>query len=157
MLVPVPILNMPSFWASWGSESAIIRVRARSACDAPCTELASCSPEGLRIKVGRVHTIRGGVDPRELSLVEVDEGGSFLLHDLVGFGLTQWRHLPAAICCKTQNKNTFTSGILGGSFSSLTTNIRAATFRIRYSVKQTNWLMCGYVRFDYFPAKTFQA
>lgn len=50
--------------------------------------MASSIPEGLGIEVGRVHTVGGGVDARELPLVEVDEGGGFLLHYLVGLGLT---------------------------------------------------------------------
>lgn len=64
------------------------------------TQLAAGVPEGLRVEVGGVDAVRGRVDPGQLLLVEVDEGGGFLLHHLVGFGLTEWRHLPAAVGCQ---------------------------------------------------------
>lgn len=64
------------------------------------TKLAASAPEGLGVEVGGVHAVRGRVDAGQLSLVEVDEGRGFLLHHLVGFGLTERRHLPAAVGCR---------------------------------------------------------
>lgn len=53
------------------------------------TQLAAGVPERLRVEVGGVHAVRGGVDAGQLALVEEGEGRSFLLHHLVGFGLAQ--------------------------------------------------------------------
>lgn len=53
------------------------------------TKLAAGVPEGLGVEVGGVHAVGGRVDAGELLLVEVDEGCGFLLHHLVGFGLTE--------------------------------------------------------------------
>lgn len=53
------------------------------------TKLAASAPEGLGVEVGGIHTIRRRVDAGELLLVELNEGCSFLLHHLVGFGLAQ--------------------------------------------------------------------
>lgn len=69
------------------------------------TELAAGAPEGLRVEVGGVHAVRGRVDAGELPLVELDEGSGFLLHHLVGFGLAERRHLPAAVGCTEQDQN----------------------------------------------------
>lgn len=68
------------------------------------TELTASVPEGLRVEVGGVDPVRGRVDPGELPLVELDEGGRFLLHQLVSFGLAQRRHLPAAGGCQIKHK-----------------------------------------------------
>lgn len=53
------------------------------------TQLAAGVPEGLRVEVGGVDAVGRRVDPGQLLLVEVDEGRGFLLHHLVGFGLTE--------------------------------------------------------------------
>lgn len=53
------------------------------------TKLAPSIPEGLRVEVGGVHTVRGRIDAGQLPLVELNEGRCFLLHHLVGFSLTQ--------------------------------------------------------------------
>lgn len=69
------------------------------------TELAAGVPEGLRVEIGGVHSVRAGVDAGELPLVELDEGRRFLLHQLVSFGLAQRRHLPAAARCHGKHKH----------------------------------------------------
>lgn len=58
-------------------------------CSCAHTKLAAGIPEGLGVEVGGVHAVRGRVDPGELLLVKVDERCGFLLHHLVGFGLTE--------------------------------------------------------------------
>lgn len=69
------------------------------------TKLAASVPEGLGVEVRGVHAIRRRVDAGELSLVEVDERRGFPLHHLVRFGLTERRHLPAAVGCQVQHKD----------------------------------------------------
>lgn len=38
------------------------------------TKLAPSIPEGLRVEVGGVHTVRGRIDAGQLPLVELNEG-----------------------------------------------------------------------------------
>lgn len=89
---------LPSLLTKWTAER-----RTLSGCwglRCVLTQLAAGVPEGLRVEVGGVDAVRGRVDPGQLLLVEVDEGGGFLLHHLVGFGLAEWRHLPATVGCQ---------------------------------------------------------
>lgn len=66
------------------------------------TKLAAGAPERLGVEIRGVHPVGGRVDSGQLALVELDEGRSFLLHQLMGFGLAQRRHLPAAVSCHTK-------------------------------------------------------
>lgn len=76
-------------------------------CSWAHTKLAAGIPEWLGVEVGGVHAVRGRVDPGELLLVKVDERCGFLLHHLVGFGLTEWRHLPATVSCRREYIGSF--------------------------------------------------
>lgn len=44
------------------------------------TQMAAGVPEGLWVEVAGVHAVRGGVDTRELALVELHELHRLLLH-----------------------------------------------------------------------------
>lgn len=71
------------------------------------TKLTAGVPEGLRVEVGRVHTVGWWVNTRELLLVEADERRSFLLHQLMSFGLAEGRNLPVTISCKRTRPNEY--------------------------------------------------
>lgn len=49
--------------------------------------MAAGIPEGLWVEVAGVHAVRGGVDTRELALVESHKLHRLLLHELMGLGL----------------------------------------------------------------------
>ena len=63
------------------------------------THLAAGVPEGLRVVVAGIHSVGGGVDARELVLVEAQVLSRLLLQDLLGLGLAEGRHLPAGRHC----------------------------------------------------------
>lgn len=66
------------------------------------THLAAGVPEGLRVVVAGIHSVGGGVDARELVLVEAQVLSRLLLQDLLGLGLAEGRHLPAGRHCRVR-------------------------------------------------------